>query len=98
MREKGKSIGRLLRSIILLIFVSFFLSSCTAYNPSMYPSYDVLNPGPEVRLNPIGFVTPGTMIEVDGKKVEAAETYTVVNDAFMMWVFELKEEIKKLRK
>lgn len=70
---------------ILLLCASFFLieGSCARpYNPTLYPSYDVLNPGPEVRLNPLGFDEAGNAI---------------VNQAFILWVYELKEEIKKLR-
>jgi len=43
----------------------------------------VLNPSEEVRKNPLGFTEDGDAI---------------VNEAFMLWVFELKEEIRKLRK
>jgi len=42
----------------------------------------VLNPGPEVRMNPLGFDDDGNAI---------------VNQAFLLWVYELKEEVKKLR-
>jgi hypothetical protein len=58
-------------------------SGCRHYNPSLYPSYDVLNPGPEVRLNPLSVTAEGNF---------------VVNAAFIAWVDELKQEIIKLRK
>lgn len=58
------------------------LNSCTGYNPNLYPSYDVLNPGPEVRLNPLRVVEDGF----------------VVNIAYIQWVDELQAEIVKLRK
>jgi hypothetical protein len=70
----------------LLILVGVVLLSgacCSRYNPSLYPSYDVLNPGPEVRLNPLSFTADGNLI---------------VNTAFIAWVEELKQEIIKLRK
>jgi len=71
-------------SLVLLLFVSIFLScSCTTYEPSLYPSYDVLNPGPEVRLNPIRVTDDGNF---------------VVNQAYLYWVVELKQEIIRLRK
>jgi hypothetical protein len=68
-----------------MLCVSFFFlsSSCHSYNPALYPSYDVLNPGPEVRLNPLAFTPDGNLI---------------VNQAFILWVEELKQEIIKLRK
>lgn len=70
----------------MIVCASFcFLSSsaCSRYNPSLYPSYDVLNPGPEVRANPLAFTEDGNLI---------------VNQAFILWVEELKQEIVKLRK
>jgi hypothetical protein len=68
---------------VILCVSFFFCNSCSRYNPSLYPSYDVLNPGPEVRLNPLGFDKDGNII---------------VNEAFWLWVDELKQEIIKLRK
>jgi hypothetical protein len=41
-----------------------------------------LNPSEEVRKNPLGFDKDGNAI---------------VNEAFMLWVYELKQEIIKLR-
>jgi len=57
--------------------------SCTGYDPSLYPSYDVLNPGAEVKLNPLSVTDDGNFI---------------VNAAFLFWVNELKIEVKKLRR
>lgn len=69
----------------MILFVLSFLAvnSCGHYNPSLYPSYDVLNPGPEVKLNPLGFTDDGNVI---------------VNKAFILWVYELQSEIRKFRK
>ena len=58
------------------------ISNCTSYNPALYPSYDVLNPGDEVRVNPLRITEDGNF---------------VVNKAFILWVDELKQEIKRLR-
>jgi len=84
-KTEGKKSLKLAGIGILLLCASFFLSSdaCRSYNPSLYPSYDVLNPGPEVRKNPIGFTEDGNII---------------VNEAFILWVDELKQEVLKLRK
>jgi len=70
--------------LLLTCFLTFSLSltSCHGYDPALYPSYDVLNPGAEVRMNPLSF-------DADGN--------AIVNQAFLTWVYELKEEIKKLR-
>ena len=67
----------------LLISCFLIISGCTHYDPTLYPGYDVLNPNEEVRKNPLGFTDNGNVI---------------VNEAFMLWVYELKEEIKRLRK
>lgn len=69
----------------LTLCASCFLIStnCSKYNPSLYPSYDVLNPGEKVRENPLAFTADGNLI---------------VNPAFIQWVDELKTEIIKLRK
>ena len=66
------------------MLISFLTISpaCHSYNPALYPSYDVLNPGPEVRMNPVAFDKDGNAI---------------VNQAFILWVYELKAEVKKLR-
>lgn len=69
--------------ILTLCALCFLTEACSRYNPALYPSYDVLNPGPEVRLNPLAFTDDGNV---------------VVNKAFILWVDELKREILKLRK
>lgn len=62
--------------------------SCVGYDPSLYPSYDVLNPGQAVRVNPLStYPDPAT-----GRQL------FVVDAAFIAWVDELKAEIIKLRK
>jgi hypothetical protein len=84
-KAEGKKCGRLSRTGILLLCATFFLicSACHSYDPTLYPGYDVLNPSEEVKKNPLGFDQDGNAI---------------VNEAFMLWVYELKQEIIKLRK
>ena len=87
--------------MILLLFALFFLiSNCTSYHPSFYPSYDVLNPRPEVKANPYGTAArleDGTYeIRLDST-LEHKDNYFLVNQAFWQWVAELKEEVKRLR-
>lgn len=82
----GRRWRKLTGTAILIACVSFCSLtsvSCSRYNPALYPSYDVLNPGPEVRANPLAFTEDGNLI---------------VNQAFILWVDELKREIVKLRK
>jgi len=84
MKVNAKPWRRLLGAGIVLLCASCFLISASChYNPTLYPSYDVLNPGPEVRLNPLSFTADGN---------------AVVNQAFILWVYELKAEVIKLRK
>jgi len=71
------------RIILITLLIIIIFSSCGHYNPTLFPSYDVLNPGPEVRKNPLGFTEDGNII---------------VNEAFILWVDELKQEVLKLRK
>ena len=70
-------------SMSLVFALCFISGSCTQYNPSLYTGYDVLNPGPEVTMNPIGTTEDGNF---------------EVNKFFIMWVDELQTEIIKLRK
>lgn len=63
----------------------------------MYPSYDVLNPGPEVRANPIGWIDAGKIVNDKGEEIKI-EKGVIVNEAFVIWVYELRNEIEKLRK
>ncbi len=83
-----------IRIAILLLCASLFSASCGKYNPSLYPSYDPLRPGTEVQI--LGFVG------LDGKAVDDKGAIltegVVVNQAFMLWVYDLKQEILKLRK
>lgn len=80
-----------------MIFGIFLnLNSCAPYDPTLYPSYDVLVPGPEVTINPIAYVNAGKIEDRDHNEIYIADGY-VVNEAYMLWVQELFEEVKKLR-
>ena len=94
---------------LLLLFVIFFISiNCTGYNPAFYPSYDTLNPGPEVRKNPVAMVTvTAALAEVETFAYDAelitdqllidGKTYFVVDEYFMAHYKELWNEIEKMR-
>jgi hypothetical protein len=69
--------------IAVAVFLTLILTGCTAYNPSLFQGYDLLSPNAEVKKNPIGVTADGNFI---------------VNADFMMWVFELKAEVLRLRK
>jgi len=90
--------------IISLLFASFFFVNCAAYNPSVFPSYDVLNPGKEVRINPLGFAVFDPTLEYyvitwDADIIlKSDENYAIVNQAFLFHYRELWDEIIKLRK
>jgi len=70
----------------------------------MYPSYDVLNPGEEVKINPLGFAIFDPTLEYyviswdDNIILSSGEEYAIVNQAFMIHYRELWDEIIKLRK
>ena len=72
--------------------------SCVGYDPSLYPGYDILNPGPEVRMNPLGIVDAGTEISDDGKIIILKENQFVVNQAFLTHYKELWNAVAELRK
>lgn len=76
------------RWLTALVLVALALAGCAHYNPSLYPSYDVLNPGPEVRKNPISI----------SEDPVTHESVFIVTQAFILWVDELKQEVLKLRK
>lgn len=79
------------------------INSCTAYNPSFYASYDVLNPNEAVRKNPHGWVDYNgesflvTWDEISGPPT-VGKTYVIVDEHFLQWIKELKSEIQYLRK
>jgi hypothetical protein len=87
----------------LFVIFCLSLSGCHSYNPALYPSYDVLQPGTDVKINPLGFtIIDASTGAVTIKWEPAAESISkdnlaLVNQAFMLWVYELKEEVKKLR-
>jgi hypothetical protein len=69
--------------LLIVILALIALNSCTQYRPSFFQGYDILNPSEEVRKSPLGFTADGNLI---------------VSPAFITWVYELKQEIIKLRK
>ena len=85
-----------IKTIGLIVFL-MILCSCTAYHPSFFPSYDVLNPDIEVKINPIAWIENNEIVNDDGKKISVIKGI-VVNDAYILWTYELKQEIIRLRK
>lgn len=91
---------------MLLLFVTFglILNTCTPYNPALYPSYDVLNPGPEVRKNPVAWVywseeQQAFIVDFeDGFIPDKSKNYPVIDQFMSLWIDELTEEIKRLRR
>ena len=85
--KSRRSYGLALPILLALLFwwaiISLFTAGCSSYNPSLYPSYDVLNPGEDVRRNPLAFTADGNLI---------------VTPSFIAWVDELKQEVIKLRR
>ena len=80
-----RKLSRVVTGLLLLtcfLTYSLSLTSCSSYAPNLWTGYDILNPSEEVKKNPLSF-------DADGN--------AVVNQAFILWVYELKEEVKKLR-
>ena len=116
-RKSGRNLTKLLTNCskshllkLLLLFVIFSISiNCTGYNPAFYPSYDVLNPGPEVRKNPLAVITISAslisegLFEYDGEivtdqQLQDGKAYLIVDEYFMAHYYELWNEVEKLRK
>ena len=78
--------------------------SCTPYNPAFYPSYDVLNPGPEVRANPHGFVVWSEEDQAfiilwrPGREPDKAKEYIVIDKSMSQWIDDVAEELAKIEK
>lgn len=48
-------------------------------------------------MNPIGWVEAGKIVNDKGEEIRI-EKGVIVNEAFILWVYELKEEIRRKRK
>jgi len=86
---------------LFLICGLILTESCTPYNPAFYPSYDVLNPGPEVRKNPFGFVVWSeeeqafVILWKPGFTPDRAKEYILIDGLMSQWIDEVTEELKK---
>ena len=49
-----------------------------------------------MRKNPLGWVESGIIVNDLGEKIDIMKG-VVINEAFLLWAYELKEEVKKLR-
>lgn len=88
--------------ILLLFGISFLIqtTSCTPYNPLNFPVYDVLRPSAEVTDNPHGYITvlDGVVTEITWiNDVMSDGEFTIVDEDFMQWVYELKLTIKEMK-
>jgi hypothetical protein len=88
--------------LLLCVLSCLTSSACSRYNPALYPSYDVLNPGAEVRLNPYGMTVqpePSAAVAItwDQTAPPNRDGLLVVNVQFWQWTDELKQEVKRLR-
>lgn len=57
----------------------------------------VLNPDPEVKMNPIGWIKDGRIEDRDGNEI-FLDQGIIVNEAFMVWVNEMKIQLEKCLK
>jgi len=104
MRSDERKCKRLLKIGTVTLFLIFGLISieaCTPYNPALYPSYSALNPGPEVRANPFGFVVwseeaQAFIIEWKAGYIpDNTKKYTLIDRSMSLWIDELTEELRK---
>ena len=83
--------------LVSCVSCGLVLNNCVRPNPSLYPIKDVLVPNEEVQKCPIGWVKDGKIVNDAGEEIFLTDGI-VVNEAFSIWVWELREEIKRLRK
>ena len=80
-------------SIVVLFLV---LSGCISYHPAFFPGYDILNPNLEVRINPIAWIDNNEIVNDDGERIVIVSGI-IVNEAYILWTYDLKAEIIRLR-
>ena len=107
MRREERRCKKLLTIGIASLFLIcglILIENCTAYNPAFYPSYDVLNPGPEVRKNPFGFVVWSeeeqafVILWKPDFTPDRAEEYILIDGLMSQWIDEVTEELQKRTK
>lgn len=97
MKKSGTNFLKIFATaIILTIFLNF--SACITFKSVIDESLlKVLNPGPEVTGNPIGWIKDGRIEDRTGNEIYLDQGI-VVNEAFMTWVWDMKTELAKLLK
>ena len=77
--------------------------SCTPYNPAFHPSYDVLNPRPEVRENPFGFVVWSEeaqsfiVLWKAGYTPDKSKEYILIDRLMSQWIDDVTEALRKIK-
>jgi len=77
--------------------------SCTPYNPAFHPAYDVLNPGPEVRANPFGFVVWSEEDQAfvifwkPGFEPDKEKEYILIDRLMSQWIDDVTEVLRKIK-
>ncbi|MAH50269.1 hypothetical protein CMI37_30895 [Candidatus Pacearchaeota archaeon] len=100
LKEKKKSLKLWIMAVLMILLI-LSLNSCASYDPSIYHSayYDVLEPSDSVRIVGVCYIVDGEIKIAELKYIDRNpnERYIIVNKAFILWVDELKYEIKQLR-
>lgn len=75
------------------------INSCTGYDPTLYPVYDVLHPSEAVQENPRGFFTvkDGEICNVEWTAPIEDGEYIIIDEAMGQWIGELKQAIKDMK-
>ena len=88
---------------LFLICGSILIESCTPYNPAFHPSYDVLNPGPEVRANPHGFVVWSEedqefrILWRPGREPDKTKEYILIDHSMSQWIDDVTEVLRNMK-
>lgn len=90
-------------AILFLTCGLILIESCTPYNPAFHPSYDVLNPRPEVRENPFGFVVWSEeaqsfiVLWKAGYTPDKSKEYILIDRLMSQWIDDVTEALRKIK-
>ena len=106
MRRDERRCKRPLTIGIAILFLTCGLiltETCTPYNPAFHPAYDVLNPGPEVRANPHGFVVWSEEDQAfiilwrPDHEPDKTKEYILIDRLMSQWIDDVTEVLRKMK-
>lgn len=97
MKKSGRNFWKIF-AIATILTICLNFSTCITFKSAIDEALmKVLNPGPEVRLNPIGWIKDGRIEDRAGNEIYL-EQGIIVNEEFMGWVWDMKAELEKFVK